>query len=96
MLSGGRLMRSLGGLLAFLLGVVDVARGAVRPGVTIYLSIVCTNLLDAAMRFTGGVPIALQQEIATEGVIRMFNLLSMIVAWWFGDRMTSRMMRSGR
>jgi hypothetical protein len=96
MLSGGWLMRVMGGFLAFLLGLTDVARGAVRPGVTIYLSIVCTSLLDSAMRFTGGVPIALQQEIATEGVIRMFNLLSMIVAWWFGDRMTTRIMRSGR
>lgn len=94
MLSGGAFMRFLGGLIAFLLGLVDVARGAVRPGVTIYLSIVCTNILNSAMSFTGGMSIALQQELATQGVIRMFNLLSMIIAWWFGDRMTNKMMSS--
>ncbi len=96
MLSGGWLMRAMGGFLAFLLGLTDVARNLVRPGITIYLAIACQNMLATYIQQTGGIGIEQRMRIVEYGVQSQFNLLATCVAWWFGDRMTNRIMNGGK
>jgi hypothetical protein len=96
MLNGGWFMRSLGSLLAFCLGVTDVARNIVRPGITIYLALVCHNMLADFISQTGGIGIDQRMDIVSYGVQSQFNLLATCVAWWFGDRMTNRIMNRGQ
>jgi hypothetical protein len=95
MLTGNWFMRSLGSFLALLLGLTDVARNAVRPGITIYLALACHNMLADFIEQTGGIGIAQRAEIVNYGVQSQFNLLATCVAWWFGDRMTNKLMAGG-
>ena len=96
MLKGGWFMRTLGGFLAFILGLTDAVRGAVRPGITIYLAVACHNMLSKFVEQTGGIGIEQRMDIVSYGVQSQFNLLSTCVAWWFGDRMTSRILGGSR
>lgn len=94
MLAGNWFMRSVGSLLALLLGLTDVARNVVRPGITIYLAFACHNMLANFIEQTGGIGIGQRSEIVSYGVQSQFNLLTMCVAWWFGSRMTSKIMNA--
>lgn len=94
MLTGGFVMRTLGGFIAFLLGLTDVARNIVRPGITIYLAVACQNMLATYIEQIGGIGITQRMEIVNYGVQAQFNLLSTCVAWWFGDRMTTQILRA--
>lgn len=80
----------VGKLGAFLLVVVDVLRGSVRPGLTIYLAWIATELyLDSArvqakVDLTGQTQLLLQlhQQI----VFTLLYLFTTCVLWWFGTR----------
>lgn len=97
MLQGGWMLRTLGGTVAFLLGLVDALRSAIRPGITLYLAVVCHNMLADFISQTGGIGIEGRINIVNYGVQSQFNLLTMCVAWWFGDRMTNKLLvRQGR
>lgn len=96
MLNGGWMLRALGGFLAFLLGLTDVLRSATRPGVTLYLAVVCHNMLADFIAQTGGVGIEGRLQVVNYGVQSQFNLLSTCVAWWFGDRMTNKLLNGGK
>lgn len=92
MLNGGWVLRTLGGLIAFLLGLTDVLRSFIRPGITLYLAVACHNMLQDFIEQTGGIGIEGRLQIVDYGVKAQFNLLATCVAWWFGDRMTNRIM----
>lgn len=89
--SGG-VMRFFGGLLAFLLGLVDICKEAIRPGITIYLAVACTNRLEQYIKETGGVGVTDRINLVDYGIKTQFQLLTICVAWWFGDRTMKRAM----
>lgn len=95
LLNGNSFMKILGSIIAVLLGFTDVARHIVRPGITIYLAIVCTNLLTQFTKELGGISIEKKIAIIDYGFKAQFQLLLVCVSWWFGDRTTSRLLNKG-
>ena len=76
----------LGSLLVFLLGMVDVIRAAIRPGVTIVLLLTTGYLTYQNIQF-------MQQNgnLITAGMVQMviesiIYLTFTTISWWFGDR----------
>lgn len=92
MLNGGWMLRTLGGFVSLLLGLTDVLRSFIRPGITLYLAVVCHNMLQDFIAQTGGIGVTQRMDIVDYGVKSQFNLLATCVAWWFGDRMTNKIM----
>lgn len=76
-----------GQLLRFLLGLVDVIRGIVRPGLTIYLCVITTMIYDDAQRRMGSDLTAAQAlELVKMIVATVLYLTTTCVLWWFGTR----------
>lgn len=90
LLKGNWWMRLLGGLIAFLLGLVQAIRGLLRPALTAGLFVACYYILTMFVAKVGWGDVALMQNTVSYGIQSMFNLLSTCVAWWFGDRTMSR------
>lgn len=76
-----------GQLLRFLLGLVDVIRGIVRPGLTIYLCVITTMMYADAQRLVGaGLTAAQALELVKMIVATVLYLTTTCVLWWFGTR----------
>ena len=71
---------------------VDLIRGLIRPGLTIYL-IVLTNLIVAKIAFLESVMASLEQAQAFGLISDIINsilyLTTTAVLWWFGSRSKS-------
>lgn len=76
-----------GQLLRFLLGFVDVIRGIVRPGLTIYLCVITTMMYADAQRLVGaGLTAAQALDLVKMIVATVLYLTTTCVLWWFGTR----------
>ena len=76
-----------GQLLRFLLGLVDVIRGVVRPGLTIYLCVITTLMYADAHRLVGGGLTATEAlDLVKMIVATVLYLTTTCVLWWFGTR----------
>lgn len=77
-----------GQLMRFLLGMVDVIRGLVRPGLTVYLCVVTTLMyLEASRRLCATDLTAAQAlELVKMIVATVLYLTTTCVLWWFGTR----------
>ncbi|HEX5077698.1 MAG TPA: hypothetical protein VFV80_01025, partial [Geminicoccaceae bacterium] len=77
----------LGGLLLVL---VDVVRGLVRPGLTIYLAWVATELYWQSVAIVAKVDpnsqAALLLQLHRQIVVTLLYLFTTCVLWWFGTR----------
>lgn len=96
MLDGGFIMRGAGGCIAFLLGLTDIVKSAVRPGITCYLLVVFTNIIHESYEMQGGLTVEARSKIVEDGVHNGFQLLNVCVSWWFGYRMTTKMIARNR
>ena len=76
--------------LATLLGIVDVLKGLMRPGLTIYLTGITTWLTWKAygiMMMAGAtIPAAQAFELYKEVTSIVIYLTVSCITWWFGDR----------
>lgn len=74
----------------FMLVLVDVLRGAVRPGLTVYLAWIATALyLDSAKiqaTLNPGGQAQLLVELHQQIVLTLLYLFTTCVLWWFGTR----------
>jgi hypothetical protein len=74
----------------FLLVAVDVLRGIVRPGLTVYLAWIATELYnDSHMIVEKVAPLmqaSLLQDVYKQIVFTLLYLFTTCVLWWFGTR----------
>lgn len=74
----------------FLLVLVDVLRGSVRPGLTVYLAWIATELyLDSVKIMAAVDPTAQSQllvQLHQQIVFTLLYLFTTCVLWWFGTR----------
>ena len=76
-----------GQCIRFLLGLVDVFRGFVRPGLTVYLCAVTTLMyLEANRRLGADLTAAQALELVKMIVATVLYLTTTCVLWWFGTR----------
>lgn len=88
--SKSRWVRFVGGLVTLLLGLVDVLRGSIRPGVTIYVLVLLTLLVvwvqDMYARSQLVLTPAQTQELAMQIIGTVTYLCTTVTVWWFGIR----------
>lgn len=74
----------------FLLVLVDVLRGVVRPGLTVYLAWIATELYWQSVKVIAllnpGAQAALLAEVHRQIVFTLLYLFTTCVLWWFGTR----------
>jgi len=84
----------LGAIVLFLLGMVDVLKGFMRPGLTLYLTIITSWLTFKAYSI-----LQLKQEvISADMAVQIFTtnmdtvtyLTISVITWWFADRRTAK------
>ncbi len=77
-----------GQCMRFLLGLVDVIRGLVRPGLTVYLCAVTTLMYLEASQRLGAEDLTAAQalELVKMIVATVLYLTTTCVLWWFGTR----------
>lgn len=92
LLKGNGFMRFSGSIVAVLLGFTDVARHAVRPGITVYLGILCSGWITKFASELGGLTIEKRMEVVNYGIMSYIQLFMVCVSWWFGDRMTTKLL----
>jgi hypothetical protein len=92
LLKGGWMLRIIGGFLALLMGLLEIGRSAVRPGITLYLLVIFTNIIHESYKMQGGIGLETRNKLVVDGVHNGFQLLNMCVSWWFGYRMTIQML----
>ncbi len=94
LLSGNKVSQAIGILLTFLLGFVDFIKGAVRPGLTIYLVALTTVITAQAWEIMGAHQEALSAIEAKALYMEVINIVIYLtvstVTWWFGDRRTAK------
>jgi hypothetical protein len=90
LLDKGGFASVMGVVLAFFLGLVDLLKSIVRPGLTLYLmglttyiTILAWNVLDAKKDVVG--PEQAQKIFENVTTIVIYLTVS-CVTWWFGDR----------
>lgn len=71
--------------VAALLGVVDVVRGLMRPGITLYTLGLLTWIGSLLHTATGGA-IAGAADLWQQIVLAVVSLTTTCVVWWFGSR----------
>ena len=84
----GKLKGAWGGVIAFLLALVDVARGLIRPILTVYLVMVLTAISLHLYRLSVIQTVQSEQAWAllAQVVGDIAFLTSTAVTWWFGSR----------
>ncbi len=79
-----------GNLARFLLALVDVARGFIRPGATAYFIGLSTYLTVVAVDLIEQLPAAAVEDLAgsliPQIVLTVLYLTTTIILWWFGIR----------
>jgi hypothetical protein len=84
----------LGAIVLFLLGLVDVLKGFMRPGLTLYLTIITSWLTFKAYSI-----VQLKQDVITPDMaVRIFTtnmdtvtyLTISVITWWFADRRVAK------
>lgn len=81
-------------ILVILLGFVDVLKGLMRPGLTLYLTLITSWLTYNAYNLLNSVGTSL----TTQQAISIYDQVTTIViyltvsciTWWFGDRRTAK------
>lgn len=78
----------IGPVAGFLLVLLDVVRGIVRPGLTIYLCAITTMIYVEARSIMQGVSFATGDAIRVHELIvgTILYLTTTCVLWWFGTR----------
>lgn len=80
----------MGSVIVFMMACVDFARGILRPGLTIYLTVIVTYMFNAVMVMlaakghdftTTELATLLAQIVAT-----ILYCFTTVVVWWFGTR----------
>jgi hypothetical protein len=83
----------LGSLLVFLMGIVDIARAAMRPAITVVLmlitGIITWQHLQIVDENRGLIDTAMVSMIIESIIYLTFT----VVGWWFGDRTIGKFMR---
>ena len=86
----GGLSGAWGSVGRFLLVLVDVARGFVRPALTLYLAAVVTWLLLEVFHLAGGIEGALDAaavvDLLQQVVLVILYITATVIFWWFGGR----------
>jgi hypothetical protein len=81
-------------ILAFLMGLVDIFRSSVRPGLTAYLVVLTTLITMKSMAIitakTDLLTTMQAQEIFGNVTNIVIYLTVSCVTWWFGDRRTAK------
>lgn len=79
-----------GKVAGFLLVLVDVVRGIVRPGLTVYLAWVATEIYLQSVRVMALINPSAQSELLVQLhqqiVFTLLYLFTTCVLWWFGTR----------
>lgn len=80
--------------LAFLMGLVDIFRSSVRPGLTAYLVVLTTLITMKSMEIISAKAALLSTAQAQEIFGNVTNIVIYLtvscVTWWFGDRRTAK------
>jgi len=78
----------IGPVTGFMLVLLDVLRGIVRPGLTIYLCAITTMIYVEARTIMAGVAFATADAIRVHDLIvsTILYLTTTCVLWWFGTR----------
>jgi len=83
----------------FLLVFVDVLRGIVRPGLTIYLAWVATEIYVQSVRIMAMIDPSAQSQLLAQLhqqiVFTLLYLFTTCVLWWFGTRNKSTQPKLG-
>lgn len=81
-------------ILAFMMGLVDIFRASVRPGLTAYLVALTTLITVKSMTIitakTDLLTTLQAQELFTNVTDIVIYLTVSCVTWWFGDRRTAK------
>lgn len=82
----------LGVLLVFLLGVVDVLKGFMRPGLTLFMTIVTVYLTMQAVEIMGNEILTATEaaNLVSRIIDTVVYLTVTCVVWWFGDRRVAK------
>jgi hypothetical protein len=90
--------RFLGGVLAFLLGIVEIVQKSIRPGLTIfytassvYIFYVCINIMDKNNQI---LDIKQSFYIIDQCISAVIYLTISIVTFWFSDRTAGKFIRN--
>jgi len=85
-------MRFLGGVLAFLLGIIDVVRTSIRPAITIILMMLTAYMYSESWHIIQKSEVDVIDIIA---LIEAVNYLTFtVVGWWFGERQLGKKLLS--
>lgn len=84
----------IGVLIAFLFGVVDFVKAAIRPGITMYMTIAVTWLYFQAITIIGedGFTYDTSLELFYTVNDAILYVFISTTTWWFGDRRTAKIM----
>jgi hypothetical protein len=84
----------IGVLLVFLLGVLDIFKGFIRPGLTTYMVGLTTYVtiiaLDVLNKYGEIITAALANDIVNRTFEVVFFLTISFTTWWFGDRRVAK------
>lgn len=80
----------VGGLVVCLMAAVDFARGMLRPGLTVYLTVIVTIMFHQMLALLEGIGHVWSSEqlvpIVTNIVATILYCFTTCVVWWFGSR----------
>ena len=88
-------------IISILFGVVDILKGFMRPGITLYLATMSGYITIAAYgivreaALTSGLPLDPIEALGLLEIIvhTVLYMTSTIFGWWFGDRRSAKFMK---
>jgi hypothetical protein len=76
----------LGSILVFIMGVVDILRAMMRPGITIALMYITGYITYQHLMILDAKQDLMDQAMLMMVVESIIYLTFTVVGWWFGDR----------
>lgn len=76
----------LGSILVFVMGIVDIIRAFIRPGITIVLMYITGYITYQHLQILDANQALLDQAMLMMVVESIIYLTFTVVGWWFGDR----------
>ena len=80
----------LGGIITFMMALVDFMRGVLRPAMTAYLCVLTTIMFfwvrDLAERYGTELSAAQVHELMLQIIVSLLYVFITVTTWWFGAR----------
>lgn len=76
----------LGGLMVFCMGIIDLLRAAIRPGITIVLMYITGTITYQHLEIMNANKELVTPEMLVLIIESIIYLTFTVIGWWFGDR----------